>query len=374
MKILFVASVYRHLTAFHIPYIQYFQSKGFEVWVAGSGEDDKKVLEGYGVTCIDIPFSRSPLNRQNITSYQMLKSLFSTEQFDLVHVHTPVAALLTRMAFRKTKNGKIIYTAHGFHFFSGAPKQNWIIYYTVEKLAAKWTDHLITINEEDFNSAQKLLPKNKISYVHGVGVEFTSVLVTEDEKRALKETLELAKDSVVISYIAELNYNKNHQFLLRNWRQLKQQNPKIELLIIGAGENEKELKRFVNLEKLKGVHFLGFRKDVSKLLQITDIVSLLSYREGLPKSIMEAMVASIPCVVTNTRGLRDLIKSNENGFVINHEENEALVRAFTALAQSEDLRKQMGQAAKQLVEPYLLEKVLIEYVEVYERLLEEVKS
>lgn len=369
MKILFVASVYRHITAFHIPYIKYFQSKGFEVWAAGTGEEDRTTLEQLQIKCIDIPFSRSPLSSQNITAYKVLKRLFYTENFDLVHVHTPVAALLTRAAFRKVRHGKIVYTAHGFHFFEGAPKQNWIIYYTAEKLAAKWTDHLITINEEDFKNAHKLLPKGKVSYVHGVGVEFASENLVEKQKIKLKESLGLKSGSVVIAYVAELNHNKNHQFLFRNWKEIKQQNPNIELLIIGYGDKENELKEYVKEEQLLGIHFLGFRKDVPTLLQITDIVTLLSHREGLPKSIMEAMASSIPCVVTNTRGLRDLIKTNENGFVVNHDEDMELVKAFTTLTQEVQLREQMGQKAKQLVEPYLLDKVLQEYIPIYEHLL-----
>lgn len=369
MKVLFVASIYRHLTTFHIPYIKYFQNKGYEVWAAGTGQEDKTTLEGINVKCVDIPFSRSPLSSQNIASFKALKKLFSTEVFELVHVHTPVASLLTRAAFRKSKHGKIIYTAHGFHFFKGAPKQNWLIYYTVEKLAAKWTDHLITINEEDYKNAHKLLPAEKISFVHGVGVEVEEHLLDESERLNLKQQLGLDKDSVVISYVAELNENKNHQFLLRNWRRIKESNPKFELLIIGAGEKEGILKELVTSEQLAGVHFLGFRRDVPTLLQVTDVVVLLSHREGLPKSIMEAMAAGIPCVVTNTRGLRDLIKMNENGFVVNHEKDEELIATFKKL-KIEELRKQMGHRAQKSVEPFMLDQVVEEYTEIYKRLLE----
>ncbi|ATP39035.1 glycosyltransferase family 1 protein [Solibacillus sp. R5-41] len=369
MKILFVASVYRHLTAFHIPYIQYFQSQGYDVWAAGIGNEDKEKLQQLNVTCVDIPFSRSPLSTQNISAFQVLKKLFHEERFDLVHVHTPVAALLSRAAFRNVKHGKIVYTAHGFHFFEGAPKQNWLIYYTAEKLAAKWTDHLITINEEDYTNAQKFLPIEKISYVHGVGVEFVSEELTQSEKVEMKVKLGLPNNAIVISCVAELNHNKNHQFLLRNWQQLKQENPHIELLLIGTGESEHELQEYVAKEQLAGIHFLGYRRDVPNLLQISDIVTLLSHREGLPKSIMEAMAASIPCIVTNTRGLRDLIQANENGFVIHHDDDQSLMTAFTKLAQSEQLRKQLGQRAKQLVEPFVLDKVLQEYVTIYKNLL-----
>ncbi|MEK4424093.1 glycosyltransferase family 4 protein [Solibacillus sp. FSL K6-1523] len=369
MKIIFIASVYRHLASFHIPYIQYFQSQGYEVWVAGTGSEDREKLQQLNVKCVDIPFSRSPLSSQNILAFRALKRLFREEYFDLVHVHTPIAALLSRAAFRNVKHGKIVYTAHGFHFFGGAPKQNWLIYYTAEKIAAKWTDHLITINDEDFKNAQKLLPMDKVSYVHGVGVEFAMEDLTQLEKVEMRAQLGLPDDAVTISYIAEFNHNKNHQFLLRNWRQLKKANPNLELLLIGTGEIEYELQDFVAKEQLVGIHFLGYRHDVLKLLQISDIVTLLSHREGLPKSIMEAMAANIPCVVTNTRGLRDLIRTNENGFVVNHKDDQALMTAFTKLAQSEQLREQMGKRAKQLVEPFVLDKVLLEYVTIYKKLL-----
>lgn len=369
VKVLFVASIFRHFTSFHIPYMKYFQSQGYEVWAAGTGVENREILEALQVKCVDISFSRNPLSMQNINAFKTLKKLFKTEKFELVHVHTPVASLLTRRAFKSSRHGKIIYTAHGFHFFEGAPKQNWLIYYTAEKLAAKWTDHLITINEEDYKNANKLLPAEKVSYVHGVGVEITSKILSEDEKENLKKQLGLSNESVVISCIAELNANKNHQFILRNWQLLKRDCPQLELLIIGIGESENELKDYVSKEKLSGIHFLGFRRDVPNLLQISNIVTLLSHREGLPKSIMEAMVASVPCVVTNTRGLRDLIKNNRNGFVVNHEDDNALIAAFTKLGQSEALRDEMGKCAKQLVEPFLLDKVLQEYISIYKKML-----
>lgn len=369
MKIIFIASIYRHFTAFHIPYLKYFQSKGYEVWTAGMGKEDRAALEQMNIKCVDIPFSRSPLSFQNVTALKELKKLFETEKFDLVHVHTPVASLLTRMAFRKSKHGKLIYTAHGFHFYEGAPKQNWLIYYTAEKLAAKWTDHLITINEEDYKNAHRLLSTEKISLVHGVGVDLSVQSTVDEERQKMKEQLGLSNESIVISYVAELNENKNQQFLLRNWQTIKQKNPNFELLFIGAGEKETVLKKLVEENELKGIHFLGFRRDVPKLLQISDIVTLLSHREGLPRSIMEAMAEGIPCVVTNTRGLRDLVQSGKNGFVVNHEANNELIDAFSALYEKEK-RSIMGENARQLVQPFLIENVLEEYIEVYDKVLE----
>ncbi|OCS87063.1 glycosyltransferase family 4 protein [Caryophanon latum] len=370
MKVLFVASVYRHLTAFHIPFMEYFQKEGYEVYAAGIGDEDKAILEAHNISCIDIPFSRSPFSSDNVKAYKQLKKLFKEMKFDLVHVHTPVAAFLTRAAFRKSDYGKILYTAHGFHFFKGAPLQNWLIYYPLERLAARWTDHLITINEEDYNNAKKFLPAHKVSLTHGVGVEPSKIELTEEEKRELKASLNLRKDSIVISYVAELNDNKNHIFLFNNWKEIKAVTPQYELLVIGTGEKEAELKRIVAERDLKDIHFLGFRRDVPKLLKITDIVCLLSLREGLPKSLIEAMLEGIPCIVSNIRGARDLINFNINGYVVDLNDAKGLKSSFlhvTSLVKnSEAIKANIMQSEK-----YTLKNILKEYFLIYKRIMNE---
>ena len=369
MKILFVATVYRHIRLFHIPYIEYFQSLGYEVWAAGTGED-KEILENIGVICVDVPFSRNPFSFKNAIAFCYLNILFKMIDFELIDIHTPVAALVTRAAHRKKQPGKIIYTAHGFHFFKGAPLFNWILYYSAEKIATKWTDHLITINQEDYENALKIgLSKERISYIYGKGVEVPTVHMSGEERLALRKELEIRENSVVISYIAELNKNKNHQFLLKNWNEIKLLSPNAILLIIGKGNYEDELKRYVLEKNINDVKFLGFRSNIHQLLELSDIVTLLSHREGLPKSIMEAMVAKLPVVVTDTRGLRDLIINNENGFVVSHEDKIGLINAFVSLINNENLRKQMGENGFEKVQKYRLENVLKEYSFIYEDLL-----
>ncbi|MFB5086097.1 glycosyltransferase family 4 protein [Psychrobacillus sp. PGGUH221] len=371
MKILFVASVYRHFTAFHIPYMKFLQSKGYEVFaVAAEDGRIKKELSQMGFSCIDIPFSRSPLSKSNIEAYKKLKKLFINEEFKLVHVHTPVASLLTRMAFRHSKLGSVIYTAHGFHFYKRAPLLNWLIYYTIERLAARWTDGLITMNEEDYKRALTMgFEKDAVHYVHGVGVKPLESIISAEEKKELRQLLDLSEDAVVISYVAEINKNKNHMFLLRNWRQIKETAPQAALLLIGDGELKEEIEHFIDANQLLDVRILGYRTDVNDLLGISDIVSLLSHREGLPKSIMEAMSVSIPCVVSDTRGLRDLITHGENGYVIPHGNDHVLVETFISLLNDEEKRSKMGAAGYQNVEPYRLENVLKEYIEIYEDVL-----
>lgn len=371
VKILFVASVYRHFTTFHIPYMKYLQSRGYDIYAAAANDELRKnELTKMGFTCVDVPFTRIPFSRANLEAHSILKTLFKKTSFNLVHVHTPVAALLTRIAFRYSSSGEMIYTAHGFHFYKGASFLNWLIYYPLERLAAYWTDHLITINEEDYERALKMgFRENSVHYVHGVGVEPVENPSSEEDKKILKHRLGISKNAVVISYVAEINQNKNHIFLLRNWKKIKDRSPRASLLIIGDGELRYKIEKYVKEHSLKDIHILGFRHDITELLGITDIVSLLSHREGLPKSIMEAMASSIPCIVSDTRGLRDLITSNESGFVIPQGNDELLVESFVTLLNSDKLRKTMSVTAFSSVEPFRIENVLKEYIEIYNDVL-----
>ncbi|GKW45322.1 glycosyltransferase family 4 protein [Planococcus sp. NCCP-2050] len=371
MRVLFVASIYRHLEFFHIPFMLLLKSKGYEVYAAAASDTfSRKELLKHGIPCYDIPFARSPLNAQNLKALRELKTLIKEEDFDLIHVHTPVASLLTRFAYKKYGNGKIIYTAHGFHFYKGAPLLNWLLYYPAEKSVVKWTDALITINNEDYNRALNMgYKKENVYLVHGVGVEQNSLDEEVFDKKLYKQNLGLKENDLIISYIAEINENKNHRYLIGNWNKIKLKVPNSVLLIIGDGVLKEELEKKILAEEIEGIIFLGQRNDVNKLLQITDILSLLSYREGLPKSIMEAMINKVPCIVSNTRGLRDLIIHNENGYVVNQNKNEELVNAFIKLLKDENTRRTMGEKSKEFIQPYLLKNVLEEYEEIYDEVL-----
>jgi len=375
MKILFVATVYRHLTAFHIPHMKYFQSLGYEVWAAsGDGIYDRRLLEQENVRCVDISFSRSLKSRDNLKAIKQMKQLLKEERFDFVDVHTPIASFITRFVARNLRHTRVVYTAHGFHFFKGAPLINWLLYYTAEKIATPWTSHLITINEEDFHNAKKLgYSSKKVSYVHGVGVDVVNQDISREVEQRLIEEFSIQKQHVVISYVAELNDNKNHLFLLQNWGAIKEQAPNAKLLIIGKGSHEDLLKKYVDEHSLVDITFTGYRRDVDDILKVSQIVTLLSKREGLPKSVMEAMVNEVPCIVSDTRGLRDLITNQINGYVVELGNDQQLLKAFTELVNTPDKREQFGKQAKIDIENYLLPNVILEYQEVYRKLLNEVE-
>ncbi|MCG7420226.1 glycosyltransferase family 1 protein [Macrococcus epidermidis] len=367
-KVLFSANVFRHFTAFHTPYMKMLMDKGYEVY-AIANEDyggHKEQLDQIGVHTIEVPINRNPLSTDNLKSYQILKETMKSEDFDIVHVHTPIAAFLTRLAKPAHMKGKLIYTAHGFHFFKDAPLMNWLLYFPLEKMTAAKTDLLITTNNEDTVTAKRLgFSNDNLIHIKGVGVEIDHPQLTDEEKLNLRTELGLSSSDKVIICVAEMNDNKNQMFILQNWNNIKEAVPEAVLLFAGIGPNLELYEQYKTNNHLKDVHFLGFRRDVPNLLQISDVMTLLSHREGLPKSIMEGMAQGLPCVVTDTRGLVDLVDDNENGYIVEKGNDESLTYAFVKLLKDDNLRKNMGDKSKEKVESFTLDSVMKDYEQAY---------
>lgn len=371
-KILFVATVESHLLNFHIPFMKLLQEKGYEVHVATKVGNRQQEFDEIGVIKHNVDFSRSPYSPKVFKSLQQMEKLLKEIRFSLVHVHTPVAAFVTRLACQRTNTHPVLYTAHGFHFYKGAPLKNWLLYYNMEKLAAHWTDGLITINEEDYKAAQKFkLRKNgKMFFVPGVGVDVVSLeqrIASIDRSEKRKE-LGLSADAAVIITVGELNANKNHIQVLEALSKLNKTN--FHYLIVGNGEDEQKLQKAVNELLLRDkVSFLGFRRDVPELLTASDVFILTSRREGLPKAVMEAMAVGLPIIATDVRGNRDLVKSGENGYLVPLGNAEQTAIAIERLIDSEDLRRSMGGKSKELVKQYDLKNIIPQMEEIYDLFL-----
>jgi glycosyltransferase involved in cell wall biosynthesis len=364
--------VYSHLAAFHKPFIKLLQDKGYEVHAAANPDHGRKEeIEEMGVVCWDVPFSRSPYDLANFRAIKELKKLFHTHSFDFIHVHTPVASFLVRYMAKQCKQGPVLYTAHGFHFYKGAPILNWLVYYTAEKLAGRWTDGLIVMNEEDYIYGEKLGFKRNESlfFVHGVGVPLDQYSVDASSRYYIRQQLNIPDDDIVITCIAELIERKNHMYLLRNWKKILGYFSNVHLLIVGKGRKEEDLKKYVEQNGLENVHFIGFRRDIPEILSQSDIVTLLSLHEGLPRCVMEAMACKKPLVVTGVRGSRDLVEHGINGFVVDLDDDRALVDSFVRLINDKELREQMGQASFERIQPYSLDHVIAEMEEIYSRYL-----
>lgn len=372
-KVLFVATVESHLLNFHIPFMKLLQEKGYEVHVATKLGNRQQEFDEIGVIKHNVDFSRSPYSPKVFKSLQQMEKLLKEIRFSLVHVHTPVAAFVTRLACQRTNTHPVLYTAHGFHFYKGAPLKNWLLYYNMEKLAAHWTDGLITINEEDYKAAQKfkLRRNGKVFFVPGVGVDIVNLeqrIASIDRSEKRKE-LGISELSTVLITVAELIPRKNHIQVLKALSKLNKTN--FHYLVVGNGESEQQLKKAVNELMLQDkVSFLGFRRDVPELMASSDIFILTSRHEGLTRAIMEAMAVGLPIIATDVRGNRDLVKSGENGYLVPLDDAEQTAIAIERLINSGNLRRSMGEKSKELVKQYDLQNIIPQMEEIYNTYLD----
>ena len=283
----------------------------------------------------------------------------------VVHCNTPIGGVLGRICGKKYGK-KVIYMAHGFHFYKGAPLLNRTIFKFIEKWMAHKTDCLITINQEDYEAAQrfKLYKGGKVYKVNGVGVDlnsFDGIPVNVKEKR---ESLGLPKDAVVGIVVGDLNENKNVKTIIRA---LPLADGNIHIIICGFGPLESTLKK---LAKDLGVdercHFLGFRTDVKELYLASDIFIFASQREGLPRSTMEAMLAGLPCVVSKIRGNIDLIDENKGGSLFPPKDFDSLAKELTILADNPSLRVKYGTYNKERIKDYDIEVVKKQMLNIYQ--------
>lgn len=312
MKILYVTTI-SNTMSFFVEHVKMLYKEGHTVEIA-CAEGTKPlnpIYQELGCKVHNIPFSRSPFSKSNIKAYKILKHLVETEHYDIVHTHTPNASMIARLACRKVrKQGtRVFYTAHGFHFFKGAPLKNWLMYYPVEKICAHFTDVLITINKEDYSLAQKKMHAPKVCYVPGVGIDLEKIKSVQVDRKEMRESMGIPEDSILLVSVGELSERKNHQIVIKAIAQIN--NPKIHYVIAGQGRLLFQLvKLSESLHIEHQIHFLGYRKDVYQIYKASDVAILPSLQEGLPVALMEAMACDLPIVCSNIRGNVDLI---ENG-------------------------------------------------------------
>jgi glycosyltransferase EpsD len=373
MKILYVTTISNTINAFLIPHIKLLIDKGHIVDIACNihQEVDSSLLK-MGCKVFNVDFQRTPLSRGNWKSLKKIKKIVLQNNYKIVHTHTPVASFITRLACSRIPHVKLLYTAHGFHFYKGAPMKNWLIYYTIEKLASKWTDIIITLNNEDYSNSQRLKKKNAHTFiVNGVGVSLSKFLPqTQLLKRQYREKYNFEKNDFILIYVAELNYNKHQDLLIETVNCLKNKISNLKLLLVGTGDLLEQYKQQVNKLGLEDfVYFLGFRKDVNNLMMISDVAVSASRREGLPVNIMEAMATGLPLVVSDCRGNKDLVNHKQNGLIVVEDTPEAFASHIYEIYNSKRLRETFSKKNIELINQYNQESVLKSIEVIYKKII-----
>lgn len=337
-RVLMLATTAAMIEQFNKNNIELLNDMGYVVDIAGNFREGNPIseerLEAFrwwiterGGEYYHIPAVRKPMALgANIKAYRMVVGLLKKYTYSFVHVHTPIGSIIGRLAAHKTHT-KIIYTAHGFHFYKGAPFKNWLLYYPAEWLCSWWTDVLITINQEDYQLAKKHMHARRTEYVPGVGVDtekFAACCVDREKKR---EELGISKDDILLISVGELNQNKNQSVVIRAMAEL--QNANVHYLLCGQGELLQELRQLAEeLKVQKQVHFLGFRNDVLELYRCSDVFVFPSKREGLSVALMEAMASGLPVICSKIRGNVDLVENEKGGLYIQPESVKEMASAI----------------------------------------------
>ena len=324
-KALLVTTVSGFVPQFEMVNVAILKELGYEVHYASNfnnpsyGTDNKR-LEGTGIICHQVDFERSPFNKKNLQAYKQLVKIMKDENIDLVHCHTPMGAVLARLAAKKCGIKDVLYTAHGFHFFKGASIKNWLIYYPVERFLSRYTGTQICINMEDFNNAKKFKATN-VEYIAGVGIDTKGIKEKSDiedkQKDELKKELNLKDTDRILITAGEMIERKNQKFLLEVVKKIKEKETPVKLIVCGHGRLEHFLKSKVKeLGVENNVIFTGYRTDIYKILGLAEIFLFSSLQEGLPVAVMEAMAVGLPVVCSNVRGNADLIDNEKGGYVL----------------------------------------------------------
>ena len=369
-KVLFIASVAVHLHAFHRPYLKWFHDQGYEVHVACRGDfSDPNVFKVW-----DIKFERSPLSLTHLSSLFELRKVINKNNYSLITCHTPMASVLSRLAAveARKKGTRLIYTAHGFHFFKGGSTWSWLTYYPVEMAMSYLTDAIVCINQEDLDIiSQKGSSSTDYYLIPGIGVDPSRFEPPSREKKALlRDSIGINTDAFVMIYVAEFIERKNHRLLIDAVKLLSEKLDNFTLLLAGRGVLLDEIKQYVVDNRLEEqVSFLGFVTDVEKYYQVSDVAISSSRQEGLGINLVEAMMCGVPVIATIDRGHRTVIDHKVNGILFPQNDPISLADAVFKIYQNDQLRLNMSIEAIKKAKKFEIKNSLEVMSKIYNSLL-----
>lgn len=367
-KRLLVTSTDLMMVQFLVPHILHLSENGFEIEIACSdvggrmGEIRQK-LDSHVRAIHAIQLVRSPASPTNLKGYRDMKRVIETGHYDIIWTNEPVMGVVTRLAARKARKcgTEVTYMVHGFHFYKGAPKTYWMLFYPIERFAGHFCDRVVTVNREDYTRAQKMgLPD--VRYIHGIGIN-TERLTPSVEQNDIRNELGLPKDTFLLLSVGELNENKNQKTILRAMAVLN--DPDIHYLLCGKGDQLKSLQaQTAELGINERVHFLGYRNDVVDICSQSDVFVMPSHREGLPVASLEAMYCGLPLVTSCIRGLVDVLEDGVSGYLCDPDDDAAFAKGIAGLKADPALRARMAERNKTAVLPYCIENTKREVLEI----------
>lgn len=370
MKVLLTATVQSHICQFHKPLVEVLHAHGCEVHVAARNNlAEKNGLKLDFVDKIfDIPFSRSPKSIDNFKALKQLKKILDEDNYDVIHCNTPMGGIVTRLAAKKARKrgAKVFYTAHGFHFYNGAPKKNWIIYYPIEKYFSRKCDKLITITQEDYFLAKRKF-HCQTEHIHGVGVDEKRYYpVDEAEKLRLRKEMGYGEDQKLILCVGELLPNKNQKMAIHAMQKIVKEYPDAILFIAGNGPEKENLENEIKLCGLENnVKMLGYCTHLQDYQHICDVLVSCSYREGLPLNIVESMLSGNPVVASINRGHKELIKDCETGYLVKTADADSMADRVLELLGDSKKSEQFSKNAYDFAMDYCFTSVKKQLEEIY---------
>lgn len=371
-KLLQITTIAATQRAFLLPFAYHFRSCGWQVDAMAQGiSTSPECLQAFDKVW-EIEWSRNPLDPRNfIAAPRVIKKVMEKGKYDIVHVHTPVAAFVSRYAlnnFRKQGKCQVIYTAHGFHFHSGGKPLKNAIYLTLEKLAGPWTDYLVTINREDESAAKKygILPAERSRYMPGIGVDldyYNPDAVSPDEVARVRKELEIAEGIPLFLCVAEFIPRKRHRDLIQAFASLAR--PEVHLGLVSSGLLVEEMQQLASDLGVKDrVHFLGTRRDIPTLMRASVATILVSEQEGLPRSVLESLAMEIPPIGTKIRGIQELLEGG-CGLLVDLGDIEGIAKAMSWVLEHPEEAKAMGKRGRELMAAYDLRQIVKLHEELY---------
>jgi glycosyltransferase involved in cell wall biosynthesis len=373
VKALVISNLEKKFLPGHHSMIDPLEELGYEVTWASNFTGYKEDLSKAPCKTVHIDFIRNPFNPKNVKAYKQLIKLLNEEKYDVIHCNTPIGGVLGRICGVIAKVPVIIYTAHGFHFYQGAPLINRTIFKMAEMWLAHYTDVIITINQEDYEAAQgfKLRNSGKVFYIPGIGVDTTEIKQATPKRQEILQEIKSNDSAIMLISVGELNKNKNNQVVIEALGKL--QNPNIHYILCGIGNKKDDIISLAKNNRIEGnIHFFGYRNDIPQLLKSCDVFIMPSYREGLSRSIMEAMSAGLPCIVSRIRGNVDLIHDRKGGYLFSLDDVEGFAKHIQKLAENEILREQMGRYNVEAVKQFDVENVKRVMKSIYTEVLNDV--